>query len=140
MLGGPTKATKPVTMYIRSGDIVVMEGPARLSYHAVPKILPDSCTLSQPGKQTGGPQNDQNKSPTDHSNESLQDDINEQIAELNQEMDKTLADFDASDYWEYLKTSRINMNIRQVLPRGGTFTEEECEDLNEEGARKKVKT
>ena len=39
LLGGPTKATEPTPILLRSGDICVMSGPARLAYHAVPRIL-----------------------------------------------------------------------------------------------------
>ena len=54
LLGGPTKATKPTPILLRSGDICVMSGPARLAYHAVPRILrpaepalPDCFDLSK---------------------------------------------------------------------------------------------
>lgn len=40
LLGGMTKDVKPVAMYLQSGDIMVMYGPCRLAYHAVPRILP----------------------------------------------------------------------------------------------------
>lgn len=40
LLGGVTKATEPVAVYLRSGDITVLSGDSRLAYHAVPRILP----------------------------------------------------------------------------------------------------
>lgn len=40
LIGGPTKETKPVPLFLHSGDVCLMTGPARLSYHAVPRILP----------------------------------------------------------------------------------------------------
>ena len=40
LLGGATKQTEPVAMFLNSGDIVVMSGACRLSYHAVPKVIP----------------------------------------------------------------------------------------------------
>ena len=40
LLGGQTKDTSPTAMFLHSGDIIIMGGPARLAYHAVPKILP----------------------------------------------------------------------------------------------------
>ena len=39
LIGGPTKQTKPLPLLLHSGDIVVMSGDSRLSYHAIPKIL-----------------------------------------------------------------------------------------------------
>ncbi|CAL1527580.1 unnamed protein product [Lymnaea stagnalis] len=39
LLGGTTKAVKPMAVYVRSGDVCVMSGDSRLAYHAVPKIL-----------------------------------------------------------------------------------------------------
>ncbi|KAH3856758.1 hypothetical protein DPMN_099352, partial [Dreissena polymorpha] len=40
LIGGPTKATTPTAVFLHSGDIVLMTKQARLSYHAVPRILP----------------------------------------------------------------------------------------------------
>ena len=40
LIGGPTKETEPVPLFLHSGDICLMTGKARLSYHAVPRILP----------------------------------------------------------------------------------------------------
>ena len=42
LIGGSCKTVKPVPMFLRSGDIVVMAGESRLAYHAVPKILPST--------------------------------------------------------------------------------------------------
>lgn len=40
LIGGPTKETEPIPLFLNSGDICLMTGKARLSYHAVPRILP----------------------------------------------------------------------------------------------------
>lgn len=37
--GGPTKDTEPVSMLLRSGDILVMGQSARLAVHGVPKVF-----------------------------------------------------------------------------------------------------
>ena len=42
LIGGQTKDVMPKAMFIRSGDIVVMSEQSRLAYHGVPKILPHS--------------------------------------------------------------------------------------------------
>jgi alkylated DNA repair protein alkB family protein 1 len=78
LIGGPTKETVPVPLYLRSGDIIVMTGPCRRAYHGVPLIMEGTL----PGYL-----------------ESQQED-----------------DPDWSIYGEYIKTTRINLNIRQVNP------------------------
>ncbi|XP_072173434.1 nucleic acid dioxygenase ALKBH1-like [Diadema setosum] len=39
LVGGQTKATKPLALHLRSGDVVVLGGASRLAYHAVPRIM-----------------------------------------------------------------------------------------------------
>lgn len=80
LVGGQTKAVKPLAMFLRSGDIVVLSGQSRLAYHAVPKIL-------------------------DCDNDEVQDIFSEAQPGILQ----------------YLKSSRINMNVRQVLAPGQCF-------------------
>ena len=59
LIGGPTKATAPVPLFLHSGDISLMTGPARLSFHAVPRILHadlsyiDACFCSTHEKKNG---------------------------------------------------------------------------------------
>jgi len=40
LIGGPTKETEPTPLFLHSGDICLMTRRARLSFHAVPRILP----------------------------------------------------------------------------------------------------
>uniref|UniRef100_A0A6A7FZL9 DNA demethylase ALKBH1-like n=2 Tax=Hirondellea gigas TaxID=1518452 RepID=A0A6A7FZL9_9CRUS len=49
LIGGPNKCTTPTPLGLQSGDIVVMGGPARLAYHAVPLVTP-----SDQWKRLGG--------------------------------------------------------------------------------------
>ncbi|KAG7452572.1 uncharacterized protein BT62DRAFT_958504 [Guyanagaster necrorhizus] len=43
LIGGPTRDTEPVPILLRSGDVVIMSGPAcRRAYHGVPRILDDT--------------------------------------------------------------------------------------------------
>lgn len=78
-------------MFMRSGDIMVMSGSSRLLYHAVPCIVPASAPDGHP---------------------------------LPSRLDPRVDKHELSD-WEvcatYLKTSRINMTVRQVLGQGQTF-------------------
>ncbi|KHJ42244.1 putative alkylated DNA repair protein AlkB [Trichuris suis] len=41
LIGGSTKETEPTALVLRSGDVLVMSGPSRLAYHAVPRIVKD---------------------------------------------------------------------------------------------------
>eukprot|EP00850_Spirogloea_muscicola_P016728 SM000138S00035 [mRNA] locus=s138:144539:146617:- [translate_table: standard] len=39
LLGGPSREDTPLAMLLRSGDVVLMAGPARLCYHGLPRIF-----------------------------------------------------------------------------------------------------
>ncbi|KAL3699600.1 hypothetical protein R1sor_017622 [Riccia sorocarpa] len=55
LLGGETREEPPVAMFLRSGDVVLMSGPARKCFHGVPRIfveddnsdLPDFSTFEK---------------------------------------------------------------------------------------------
>ncbi|KAJ1268252.1 hypothetical protein BS78_07G121800 [Paspalum vaginatum] len=78
LLGGKTRDEVPTAMFLRSGDIVLMAGEARESFHGVPRIFIDSD----------------------------QQEISELISQLSSGDDCFILD--------YIKNSRININIRQV--------------------------
>lgn len=40
MIGRRTKASDPAAVFLRDGDVVIMSRYARMSYHAVPRVLP----------------------------------------------------------------------------------------------------
>ena len=40
LIGGKSKQVKPTPLLLRSGDVVIMSGEARLAHHGVPKIIP----------------------------------------------------------------------------------------------------
>lgn len=46
LIGGHSKGIRPVAMFVDSGDILVLSGESRLSYHAVPRIMSDAERLS----------------------------------------------------------------------------------------------
>lgn len=56
MIGGQAKTQEPEAIYLRDGDVVIMSGKARMSYHAVPKVLPLdfqlSCNQMKPSELT----------------------------------------------------------------------------------------
>ncbi|KAI0031696.1 hypothetical protein K488DRAFT_51500 [Vararia minispora EC-137] len=80
LIGGLTRDVPPVPILLRSGDVVIMSGPAcRRAYHGVPRILENT---------------------------------------LPSHLHVTSSDEDWTPYAEYLKSARINVNVRQVFPKG----------------------
>lgn len=130
LLGGRTIDVPPTAMYLHSGDIVIMSEEARLSYHGVPKILKTNKKSWNYTSDIYG------KSETKESSEFKK--INktdgnciEKENNLEKSSDKLLPKFYSKvtvenclseNFWlpfeSYLKTSRININVRQVLNRG----------------------
>lgn len=43
LIGGKSREVKPIALYIRSGDIVLMGGESRFFYHGVPRMIENSC-------------------------------------------------------------------------------------------------
>ncbi|KAF9559126.1 hypothetical protein CPC08DRAFT_666668, partial [Agrocybe pediades] len=85
LIGSLTRDTEPIPILLRSGDAVIMSGPAcRRAYHGVPRILEGSL-------------------PPHLKSSALEDDA------LAREW---------QPYEEYLSTTRINVNVRQVFPKG----------------------
>lgn len=94
-------------MLIRSGDVVIMSGASRLCYHGVPRILSSDQV----------PWND-----VDLESECLQR-KEKNLASFPSCLSSEIIHSCAEDcFWEpfgnYLRTSRINMNVRQVLHPG----------------------
>ncbi|KAH9929633.1 hypothetical protein B0H21DRAFT_781123 [Amylocystis lapponica] len=79
LIGGLTRDVEPIPILLRSGDVVIMSGPAcRRAYHGVPRILEYTLPPHLDGHD-------------DHDDWEL--------------------------YKEYLHTTRININVRQVFPK-----------------------
>lgn len=100
MLGGKTLLEKPVAIFLHSGDIVVMSKESRLCYHGVPRIL---LTDEQPWNA----------------------DINCDYTNKLESLDESVISHCANNnfwkpYEDYIETSRININVRQVLKNGQT--------------------
>nr|XP_024662042.1 nucleic acid dioxygenase ALKBH1 [Maylandia zebra] len=101
LLGGPHRQDPPTAMLMHSGDVMVMSGPSRLLYHAVPRILPPP-----PGRlalETGG--SIQTPPPQEGS-------VVEPVSE---------------EEWavcsRYIQSSRVNVTVRQVLAPAQKFPE-----------------
>jgi len=101
LLGGKTRDQAPLAMYLRSGDIMIMARDSRLAYHAVPRIL-------APKKRTGDAAL---PACLSREKEKTAEGCGEEIAILEQ----------------YLGTSRINVNVRQVLGPGKVFPSDDHE-------------
>ena len=82
LVGGLTRDVAPIPILLRSGDIIVMSGPAcRRAYHGVPRIL-EGTLPAYLGEGTN------------------------------------LDDGLWAPYARYMDTTRININVRQVFPKG----------------------
>ena len=91
LVGGASKCTRPVPVLLRSGDVIVMSGGARLAYHGVPKIL--------------ALENDNDNAfyftyDADETSDDCQP--------------IRVDDHEWTLPFEYIKRNRINLNIRQV--------------------------
>lgn len=92
LIGTDSLDGKPTPILIRSGDIVVMTKLSRLCYHGVPKILED-------------------KSYPKWDNINLSEDFDDE----NNILEICVNENSWILYRNFLKKSRININVRQVL-------------------------
>jgi alkylated DNA repair protein alkB family protein 1 len=89
LIGGRQKSMEPVPILVRSGDVMIMSGESRYSYHGIPSILSRSLEAELCGYPLP--------------------------AELKAETEEgKLIDTETEAVLEYLKEHRINMNVRQV--------------------------
>ncbi|XP_041352727.1 nucleic acid dioxygenase ALKBH1-like isoform X2 [Gigantopelta aegis] len=143
LIGGVTKETEPSAIFLRHGDICVMAGASRLAYHAVPKIIHSdtrplptefpswlsdhmscvtpanhTCSFSEEGCLATA-LTDQTCSCGSKGCLNMCTDMS--LKEINKDIIKTLLELDRNAFDIYLKSSRINVNIRQVFKPGQTF-------------------
>lgn len=99
LLGGAKREDPGTAMFMHSGDIMVMSGPSRLLYHAVPRIVvaPGDAPVPPPLRQGLG-----------------RDPPMDSLARRVEEDDWAVCS-------RYIQTSRINMTVRQVLAPGKAF-------------------
>ncbi|KAH9923938.1 uncharacterized protein BXZ73DRAFT_91352 [Epithele typhae] len=80
LIGGHTRDEAPTPILLRSGDVVIMSGPAcRRAFHGVPRVLEET---------------------------------------LPPHLESTSASDDWDPYASHLRTTRVNVNVRQVFPKG----------------------
>jgi hypothetical protein len=106
-----------------SGDVVVMYGPSRLCYHAVPRILDDiPQDLLLPGSPTC-----QATAASCYSNSSLTatsatgSDTDAPILAVTDSAAECLCEAHWRPFAEFLSVARININVRQVLFPGQSW-------------------
>lgn len=115
LIGGLTRDVEPVPVLLRSGDVLIMSGPAcRRAYHgSLFSFMTRSNVLSLRHLRSpfiGVPRILENSLP-----EHLVHDPSSSSAALNR---TEAGDGDWAPYAEYMKTTRINVNVRQVFPKG----------------------
>ncbi|XP_041828257.1 nucleic acid dioxygenase ALKBH1 isoform X2 [Melanotaenia boesemani] len=100
LLGGTRRQDPPTAMFMHSGDIMVMSGQSRLLYHAVPRILPApperAASLEDPSPAPPLPQGG---------------------------VLEPVSDQDWAVISRYIRSSRVNVTVRQVLGPGQSLPE-----------------
>ncbi|KAL5533065.1 hypothetical protein ACEPAF_4841 [Sanghuangporus sanghuang] len=99
LIGGPTKNDKPVAILLRSGDAIVMAGP--------------SCRRAYHGKSVVTGNNDKSLTVLP---EGVPRILEGTLPAHFDEVAESSAGWAA--YSRYLQTTRINVNVRQVFPKG----------------------
>lgn len=121
LIGGRTKDVRPTAVFLKSGDIAIMAKESRLCYHAVPKIM---AATKEPWNDGVCADGDEAVSDDDADDQ----EIFSKKRKLNgtndvSEMDTKLwTDVGTAQFWtefgEYVRDCRININVRQVLKSG----------------------
>ncbi|XP_047136393.1 nucleic acid dioxygenase ALKBH1 isoform X1 [Hydra vulgaris] len=110
LIGGPTRDIKPEGIWVRTGDIILMTGPSRTAFHAVPciitknqKTIPHdigvSCQLWQTSEYFPAAESAEYCKCIDCSHHLWTNAMNDSSWEK---------------FAEYISKTRININIRQV--------------------------
>ena len=123
LLGGVTKAVRPIAVHLKSGDVCIMSGSTRLSYHAVPRVfqsnfLKSSFEIETESYSEGAQQNEFEITTAASRLKSKDTDVYAGICSQIQNIHKHL---EWSPYEAHLEKGRINMSIRQVLKVGQAF-------------------
>ncbi|KAJ1525177.1 hypothetical protein ONE63_010009 [Megalurothrips usitatus] len=120
LLGGTSLDVTPTPMYIESGDIVIMSKESRQCYHGIPKIVP---AMKSPWN-TGLPLKCGDEEPP---SKRARDTIDREACSVKSARSPfsssgMMEELLEEEFWEpfqnYIKQSRINMNVRQVLCKG----------------------
>jgi len=103
LLGGTTRSIKPEGLLLRSGDVLVLTGDARLLYHGVPCVLRDSKNIDVPSPNAD-----------DHISSARADGWG--FPRLSPEDLST----DDDSIISFLRKTRVNLSIREVANADGS--------------------
>ncbi|KAI8052147.1 hypothetical protein BDF22DRAFT_690214 [Syncephalis plumigaleata] len=101
LLGGEDRSRPPIPIYLRSGDVLIMTGASRYAYHGVPRIVENSLP------QWLHVNSCDNQETVANSHGIATDSLEQSKLEIDQHC--------WLPYGRYLSTSRINVNVRQVM-------------------------
>jgi len=104
LIGGLTRDTKPLPILLRSGDVIVMSGPhCRRAYHGVPRILEGTLPPHLGPLITS----------------TVKEAVNcQSIIYTSHPGELPITPEDWSPFAAHMATTRINVNVRQVFPKG----------------------
>lgn len=118
LIGGPSKSTEPSALFLHSGDVMIMSGASRKGYHAVPRIR---LVPEEPWSAV----HESEENLTSEINRNQDGDLGNERCDDNcpfNKRQKLSSDSDDEEriakMLEYIRTNRINMNVRQVLLPG----------------------
>jgi alkylated DNA repair protein alkB family protein 1 len=111
LLGGKTKDEVPVlAILVRAGDVMMLGGDCRLSFHGMARVLPAAVILPEISKELGALESFQITRESMCRKDSTTDKRSPEVCE------EVVPNSDRAALTEYLNTHRININVRQVLP------------------------
>jgi alkylated DNA repair protein alkB family protein 1 len=111
LLGGKTKDEVPVlAILVRPGDVMMLGGDCRLSFHGMARVLPAAVILPEISKELGALESFQITRESTCRKDSTTDKRSPEVCE------EIVPNSDRAALTEYLNTHRININVRQVLP------------------------
>ncbi|TMW56271.1 hypothetical protein Poli38472_008919 [Pythium oligandrum] len=118
--GGLTKDEAPLEVLLRSGDIAILGGKSRLSFHGVAKILASPMEIDE---------DDWKKLIDKHTARDAEEAETEQPGDAEKTEETKTVDWEDEfrAVKQYLDTHRININIRQVYGKETEAVEEEEE-------------
>lgn len=105
-------------MFLKSGDIAVMSLESRLSYHAVPRIVPTDVSWLN-GMRVDVAEGDDSSDVDGNEIQSKRRRIHENSISIDSFVDDIWHLTNERELWqpfaEYIADCRINVNVRQVL-------------------------
>jgi len=117
LIGGETKTVNPAAIYLKSGDVVVMAGNSRKSFHGVPKILKTGYTpwiVEKPDSRRTFETLDFDCEPIPKKSK-LEIPTNTSCIHTPETQDTNDPSFWENFIDEYASRCRINLNVRQVF-------------------------